>query len=327
VHNDQRRRRNVSSPAVICGALVVVTLCTLLSYLAPFADTNTDNEQDSVSEMPSQQSNALQPLQQKHSKSALQVSPVSESIKSSTQTAPHPPTDETARLTQLGFSALTAKDYAKAEDAFLKILANDPNNNTALFGMSATKQIGTRDFEAAIPFLEKIIELNPQNLVALTNLMNLYQQTNKLSEYEEVRKNLKEQLDLAAVFEKQKAQDLISKGDYKVAVAYLQTEAEAATGSPKSQAILEELGNLARSSGRHEDALDYYQRAEEQCGDGTSCTNIQINAAWTLWAIGRQDEALASMQTLEQQNPSIPGIHDHVNMMQNTYSAASPASH
>jgi len=325
VHNDQRRHRNVSSPAVICGVLVVVTLCALLSYLAPFTDT--DHEQDLVSEMQSQQSSASQPLQQTQSKSAQQVSPVSENIKSSPPTAPHPPTDETAQLTQLGFSALTAKDYARAEDAFLKILASDPNNNTALFGMSAVKQIGTRDFEAAIPFLERIIELNPQNLVALTNLMNLYQQTNKLPEYEEVRKNLKEQLDHAAVFEKQKAQDLISKGDYKAAVGYLQTEADAATGSPKSQAILEELGNLARSSGRHEDALVYYQRAEEQCGDGTLCTNIQINTAWTLWAIGRQDEALASMRTIEQQNPYIPGIHDHVNMMQNSYSAASPESH
>ena len=325
MHHDQRRHRHVSSPAVICGALVFVTLCALLTYLAPFTDSET--EQDPVSEMPSQQPRALQTAQRTQSKSVQQVSPVSENIKSSPETAPHPPTDETAQLTQLGFSALTAKDYAKAEDAFLKILANDPNNNTALFGMSAVKQIGTRDFEAAIPFLEKIIELNPQNLVALTNLMNLYQQTNKLPEYEEVRKNLKEQLDHAAVFEKQKAQDLISKGDYKAAVAYLQTEAEAATGSPKSQAILEELGNLARSSGRHEDALAYYQRAEEQCDDGTLCTNILINAAWTLWAIGRQDEALASMQTLEQQNPSIPGIHDHVSMMQNSYSAATPASH
>ena len=323
MHNDQRRHRNVSSPVVICGALVVVTLCTLLSYSAPFTDT----EQDPVSEMQSQQSSDLQPQGKAQVKSTHQVPPSSESIKSSIQTAPHPPTDETAQLTQLGFSALTAKDYAKAEDAFLKILANDPNDHTALFGMSAVKQIGIQDFEAAIPFLERILELNPQNLVALTNLMNLYQQTNKQPEYEEVRKILKQQLDHAAVFEKQKAQDLISKGDYKAAVAYLQTAAEAAIGSPKSQAILEELGNIARSSGRHEDALTYYQRAEEQCGDGTSCTNIQINTAWTLWAIGRQDEALASMQTLEQQNPSIPGIHDHVNMMQNSYSATSPASH
>jgi tetratricopeptide (TPR) repeat protein len=117
----------------------------------------------------------------------------------------------------LGLAYMNTNDNAKAEEAFTKALAIDPgysdavvnmssiimNNGIAMYNKSnklptskaaeaaATKKKAMAEFNRALPYLQKAVELNPKSVAALTNLKQYYDINNNTAKVTEIDAKIK----------------------------------------------------------------------------------------------------------------------------------------
>jgi tetratricopeptide (TPR) repeat protein len=117
----------------------------------------------------------------------------------------------------LGLAYMNTKDNAKAEEAFTKALAIDPSYSDAVINMSsiimnngisiynkanklptskaaeaaATRKKAMAEFDRALPYLQKAVELNPKSATALSNLKQYYSINNNTAKMSELDAKIK----------------------------------------------------------------------------------------------------------------------------------------
>jgi tetratricopeptide (TPR) repeat protein len=117
----------------------------------------------------------------------------------------------------LGVAYNNTKDYTKAEEAYLKALAIDPNYSDAAINLSsiimnngitiynksnklpaskaaeaaAAKKKAMAEFDRALPYLQKAVDLNPKSAAALSNLKQYYSINNNTAKVNEIDAQIK----------------------------------------------------------------------------------------------------------------------------------------
>jgi tetratricopeptide (TPR) repeat protein len=198
-------------------------------------------------------------------------------------TTPEPQQSVTSQHTPLspqqplqnGFEFLSKRQFDLAEEQFRQVLSSDPDNINALQGMLAVERTGRTNIEATITYLERLVALSPNNVVVVADLMDMYRRTQRTAELEELTHLSKDMMERTAFFEKQRAAQLINSGQFENATAYLQSVAETASEDSRRTAIYEELGDLAKATGKAEQALSYYKKAEAFCSNADHCNTLR----------------------------------------------------
>jgi tetratricopeptide (TPR) repeat protein len=117
----------------------------------------------------------------------------------------------------LGMAYSNTNDYAKAEEAYSKALAIDPNYSDAIINMSSIimnngisiynksnklpaskaaeaavlKKKAMAEFDRALPYLQKAVDLNPKSAAALSNLKQYYSINNNTAKVNEIDAKIK----------------------------------------------------------------------------------------------------------------------------------------
>jgi tetratricopeptide (TPR) repeat protein len=95
--------------------------------------------------------------------------------------------EQTSELEELFFEGSDLHGEGKHEEAmacFDKCLAIDPDYADALLG-KAMVYLAREEFDQAIALAKRLVELDPEDLLAYTNLSVFYQRAGKIAEAEE----------------------------------------------------------------------------------------------------------------------------------------------
>lgn len=91
--------------------------------------------------------------------------------------------DAVDRAMERALDAMAAGDPASAVDCFELVLAADPDNSEAMHGLiRALEDCGRTD--DALHRVQRLIELDPEDVLALTRLSMIYQHLGRIAEAE-----------------------------------------------------------------------------------------------------------------------------------------------
>jgi tetratricopeptide (TPR) repeat protein len=175
-----------------------------------------------------------------------------------------------------------------------------------------------RGDERAIPHLERVVDLAPNNIIAITDLLGLYRQLGREHEALNLEERFQDVLQNDAALEKRKAHDVYQTEGFEAAQRYLKKELLTVQNNRvRQRVIVEELAFLAKSNGLLDLSLKYLKEAESTCLEDDDCTYLHISAAWTLWEQGHRDDALAKILSVDTNVQSSRLVEDTLHYMTN----------
>lgn len=154
-------------------------------------------------------------------------------------------------------SAIELIDAGRIEDAVStleEILKQDPKNEQALVELAMINLLDLKQSAAAIDYLERAIEVNPENRIVVSELVGLYEEENRIDD----------------------------------GINYLQQLMEA---NPNSPGVAHGLGQIYVSQGRDSDAIPYLEKAAAQI---ESPVRAQRDLAEAYSRTGKKEKAIES---------------------------------
>lgn len=228
---------------------------------------------------------------------------------------PPAPESEAPATPKLGLmeQALKLVDEGKAAEAegmFLQVLQEDPNNQTALSELAMIHLIDKKDPQGAMPYLEQVVRLNPDNQAMVNELINAAHQTGRIDETLQFLQTLPGAEN--GVVEAGMGKAYQSIGDAAKAIPHYEKALQ--TGAGDREQVLESLGDAYLQTGDFGKALGTFQ-------DGISAAKenmerdprnpmaketfnmMRIKAATVALDMGRRDDAARLIGELEKDLP------------------------
>ncbi len=172
------------------------------------------------------------------------------------------PQDREALLLQ-GKANIAMGELDKAAENFDQVLMNDIKDAQALQGMGQIL-MEEKDYPHALQWMQKALEVEPENGMALSKLGQIYQEgLDKSSDAKQIYKQLLQAnpplLDNheQAVVNAKYGQTLIEEGHPRDSLPYMQKAVELSSDSLQ---LLQYLADAQKVSGNHSQALDLYKK-------------------------------------------------------------------
>ncbi len=204
-------------------------------------------------------------------------------------------------------------EWEKAEAILKDILKNDPRNEHALIELAVIQIIDKQDSQAAIPYLEQVLQLNPDNEEAMHELVTTYGELGKNDEGLAYLKSFADQHP-----ESTNAQFGVARALYESdRVDEANDAMDRLIGrvpSDKAFRYTMDRADMNANLGRDDEALKSYAealaRSENLSPEAASDPSIQderyqamMNMALIKQRQGRSDEAHSILERLERESP------------------------
>ena len=143
-----------------------------------------------------------------------------------------------------------------------QIISQDPNNERALIEISMVHLIDYRNAAAAVPWLERSLQVSPANRMVLAELVAIYSEQDNVGGGMSFLQGLQEKANKedASYISLGMGQLLVADGREDEAVLHLERAAE---GLPNDANILAGLADTYARSGNSDRAIDTYQKAAD----------------------------------------------------------------
>lgn len=167
--------------------------------------------------------------------------------------APAPPASDTERAMRL----VDNGQWQEAEQLLLAILAREPQNVQALLELAMINIIDKHDPQGAKPYLERALQVNPDNEAVVQELMGVYEQSQNWGEAYQFFSALQPKDGAGeAYIDYGKGSSLLAMGRSQEAIESLE---RAVQNGYRDYSARESLATAYESSGRFDEAISEYE--------------------------------------------------------------------
>ncbi len=242
--------------------LLVAALAIFVALLVYFAPEKEQSELPSLASEETQllrQKTRVRPLRDEHEET--QSLPRRENTEVVADSTP-PPTEIAPNDEELK-KAIELVDGGNPDDALAileKIINRDPKNERALIEVSMIHLIDYKDAAAAIPWLERTLQVNPSNRLVLAELAAICAEQDSVEHCMQFMQSLQKDASPkdASFLSLGIGQMLLSDGRGDEAVGYIEN---AAAGQPHNPHILSSLANTYARRGNSDKAIATYRKS------------------------------------------------------------------
>ncbi|WP_141733613.1 tetratricopeptide repeat protein [Oligoflexus tunisiensis] len=226
--------------------------------------------------------------------------------KASRSTAPTAAVDtrpelEEGTALQRAMQLIDGGQWREAETMLLDILAKDPRNEGALVEMAMLLLIDKHDSRAAQPYLERAIEVNPDNEAAVQELLGVYEETHNWEQGLAFLRSMQNDPRKSGYVDYGIGSALVSMGRSSEAIPSLQ-KAVYEYGY-KEYSARQGLADALIDSGRIDEGIREYQQIVDGPYKPNQVRVAKIHIASALIKKQQYGEARGILQPLQDSNP------------------------
>lgn len=217
---------------------------------------------------------------------------------------------------QRAINLVDAGNVSEATQVLDGVLKRDPKNEQALVEMAMIQLLDLKQTDAAVGYLQRVIEVNASNQIALSELVSLYEEQNKVEEGLSFMQDVAAKNPSSPELSHGVGQMLTLAGRDQEAIQYY----ERATASPEFQVrAYRDLAEAYSKTGEPDKAIDSYGKAvheqeleiEQKAAKGLPVQFAEERLAYTKLDMARQmlqtGDVEKAEQILEEIDAVLPG--------------------